>query len=87
MEKLILKNPLDISRFPGQRRAIFNLLEEFRNLGMVLQREDRAVILWAAQSHLMVQNKLAHSVEVQQKLDFVSLLPDLVPADDSQAQK
>lgn len=34
MEKLILKNPLDISCFPGQSRAVFDLSEEFRNLGM-----------------------------------------------------
>lgn len=47
------------------------------------QREDSAVILWAAQPHLKVLNKLVHSVEVPQKLDFAPLLPDLVSAGDS----
>lgn len=50
--------------------------------------KEKAEQLVCAQSHLMMGNKLAHSMEVQEKkLDFVPLLPDLVPADDSHAQK
>lgn len=64
---------------------MFNLLEVFRNLGMGDKQSSYSV----EECSLLPRCKTDFLLlwKMQQKLDFVSLLLDLVPVDDSQTRK